>query len=115
MLAPLIFDSLMVALLLLLVGWASDAFRASMHHGSGDQSTEGPAERNRLSRLRQPQCAHDPDPTSMTRPVRRHQPSGRPRTSCGFDPRPAGTCTHSGLRTVWTGDEADSRAASRWS
>jgi hypothetical protein len=51
MLAPLIFDMLIASLLLLLVGWASDALRASTHDGR--------------------------DATRTVRPVWRHQPPGR--------------------------------------
>jgi hypothetical protein len=112
MLAPLIFDSLTVALLFLLLGWASDAFRASMHDGSGDRNTEGSSEGNRLSRSRPLRPAAGSDATWTTRPVRRHSFSGRPQTSRGFDPEPAGACRHSGLRTLWPGDQADLRSAS---
>jgi hypothetical protein len=83
MLAPLILDSLMVALLFLLIGWASDAFRASMHGGPGGRTAEG-------------------FPGSL-------------QSSRGFDPAPAGTYRHSGLRTLGTGEKACLGAASSWS
>jgi hypothetical protein len=113
MLAPLIFDSLTVALLFLLIGWASDAFRASMHDGPGDPNTERTWNENRLSPPRQPRPAADPDATWTTRPARQNLlPERRPRTSRGFQPEPAGTGAYSGLRSLWTGEETNRRAAS---
>ena len=49
MLAPLIVDLLMGTLLLLLVGWATDAFRASMHDVQGDVNPEAPGGWNRIA------------------------------------------------------------------
>jgi hypothetical protein len=115
MLAPLIVDLLMGTLLLLLVGWATNAFRASMPDGPGDANPEALGGRNRMSRPRRPSITQHPDAKGTVRPVRQHRHSGRPRTSHEFDPEPAGTSTHSGPRPGWTGDEADFSTASPWS
>jgi hypothetical protein len=77
MLAPLIFDMLFASLLLLLVGWASDALRASTHASPGYVHSEGPPARNRMSRPRQSLPHDGRDATRTARPVWRHQPSGR--------------------------------------
>ena len=50
MLAPLIFELLVVALLMLLVGWVSDAARASAHDGQRNLDSAGPHGWNRMSR-----------------------------------------------------------------
>jgi hypothetical protein len=115
MLAPLIVDLLMGKLLLLLVGWTTDASRASMYDRPGDANPEAPGGWNRMSRPGRPSAAQHPDAKGTARAVWWHRLSGRPRTSHRIDPEPAGTCTHSGLRPVWTGDEADHRTASPWS
>ena len=115
MLAPLIVDLLMGTLLLLLVGWAIDAFRASIHDVPGDVNPEAPGGWNRMSRLGRPSSAQQPDVTGTARPVGRHRLPGRPWTSYGFDPEPAGTCMHSGLRPARVANEADYSSASPWS
>jgi hypothetical protein len=112
MLAPLIVDLLMGTLLLLLVGWAIDTFRTSMHDVPGDVNPEAPEGWNRMSRPGRPFTAQRPDAKGTTRPVGRHRLPGRPRTSYGFDPEPAGTCMHSGLRPAWAANGADSRPVS---
>ena len=81
MLAPLIVDLLLGTLLLLLVGWATDAVRASMHDGPGDANPEAPGGWNRMNRPRRPSTARHPNAKGTARPVRRHRLSGRPRTA----------------------------------
>jgi hypothetical protein len=73
MLAPLIVDLLMGTLLLLLVGWATDAFRASMHDVPGDVNPEAPGGLEPDKPPRRPSSAQHPDATGTARPVGRHR------------------------------------------
>jgi hypothetical protein len=106
---------LMGTLLLLLIGWATDAFRASMHDVPHDVNLEAPGGWNRMSRLGRPSSAQHPYATWMACPVGRHRLPGRPTTSYGFDPEPRGTCMHSGLRPARVANEAEYGSASPWS
>jgi hypothetical protein len=77
MLAPLIFDMLIASLLIVLVGWASDALRACTHGGQSYLAFEGSTARNRASRPRRPLPHNDHDAARTARHLRRHQPPGR--------------------------------------
>jgi hypothetical protein len=77
MLAPLISELLIVSLLFLLVGWASDALRASMHDSQGYLDSEGTTASKRMSRPRQLRPHDDHVATWTSRPVGRHQHPGQ--------------------------------------
>jgi hypothetical protein len=77
MLAPLIFDMLFASLVLLLFGWASDAFRASTHAGHSYLHSNGPSARDRMTRPRQALPHDGREATRTAEPVWRHQPPAR--------------------------------------
>lgn len=72
MLAPLIIDSLIASLLLLLVGGISDILRASTHDGPNYLNSAGPIGWDQMLRPRKPLPHDDPDATWRARPVWRH-------------------------------------------
>ncbi len=67
MLTPFIIDLLMVGLLLVLAGWASDEIRA----GRRDLDSVRTGGLNQMRSLRKPSSFDDPDATWTARSVRR--------------------------------------------
>lgn len=77
MLATLISNLLIVSLLFIVIGWASDAIRAIAYRGRNYLNSEGTAAWGEMSGPRRPVHYVDTDATGRARSVQRHQPDGR--------------------------------------
>jgi hypothetical protein len=69
MLAPMIFELLIVSMLFLLVGWATDAVRASWHGSPSYLNSEGTIGWQQMSRPRNPLRHDNPEVTRRAQTV----------------------------------------------